>query len=200
MTDSDILCPECRKNIHIVQKSYRISGHKVHVLYEYNEFMEQLLFQYKEDRDIALGCLFLHGHSRLIRKLRKRKLAALASWPEKVLVRGFDSLAEIFLPWGLELLHPWEKTAGFKQSENDPGQRREVKHLIRPVQPAPVLQDTRDRRKLLIVDDVVTTGSTLEALLALADDPRAEAFVLAAHPLWLQSHKKDRCLHAGFFR
>lgn len=55
----------------MLNRTYRVDGHNVHVLYEYNEFMEQLLFQYKEDQDIALAGLFLHGHPRLIRRLRK---------------------------------------------------------------------------------------------------------------------------------
>lgn len=68
-----------------LKQTYRIEGRFVHVLYVYNEFMEQLFFQYKEDRDIALAPLFLSGQSRLIRRLRRCRIAALASWPEKTL-------------------------------------------------------------------------------------------------------------------
>lgn len=197
LLDDDCLCPQCRKNIHVLNRTYRVDGHNVHVLYEYNEFMEQLLFQYKEDQDIALAGLFLHGHPRLIRRLRKRQLAALASWPDKILERGFDPLTEILRPWNLDLIHPWEKTAAFKQSENDPDSRRQVAHLIRPASLQPGRQDGR---RLLILDDVITTGATLQALFDLARDERCEALVLAAHPLWLAAHEKDRRAHPAFFR
>lgn len=60
-----IICPDCMKNFKVHKQTYMIKGILMHVLYEYDEFLERLFFQYKEQRDIVLKEVFLDSHKYL---------------------------------------------------------------------------------------------------------------------------------------
>lgn len=53
------------------------------------------------------------------------------------------------------------------------------------------------KKKRMLVDDVLTTGNSVQAALSLI--PMKEVFVLFAHPLWIESHQKDVKKHDSFF-
>lgn len=42
-----IVCPDCMKNFKVHKQTYRIKETFMYVLYEYDEFLERLFFQYK---------------------------------------------------------------------------------------------------------------------------------------------------------
>lgn len=60
-----IVCPDCMKNFKVHKQTYRIKETFMYVLYEYDEFLERLFFQYKEQRDIVLKDVFLNSHKYL---------------------------------------------------------------------------------------------------------------------------------------
>lgn len=57
-----LICPDCSKNFKLHKQVYNIDGIPLYVLYEYDEFLERLFFQYKEQRDVVLKDIFLCEH------------------------------------------------------------------------------------------------------------------------------------------
>lgn len=60
--DDLLVCQDCLKNFKLHKHVYNIDGTPLYVLYEYNEFLERLFFQYKEQKDIVLKDVFLNQH------------------------------------------------------------------------------------------------------------------------------------------
>ena len=58
--ENECICQSCREQFILHRRAYKINGIWIYVLYEYNEFLERLLFRFKEQRDIALKEVFLH--------------------------------------------------------------------------------------------------------------------------------------------
>lgn len=163
----------------------------IHVLFEYDEFMERLFFQFKEGADVLLAPYFLTAS--WARTLRTFDLLAVESWHEKAAQRGFETLERIAEAHGLHVFYPFEKTCAYKQSSLDRQQRQTTGHHIRRKALCPA-----SFSHPVIFEDVVTTGATLKRLFELSG--AREAWVLAAHPLWLAEHEKseDRSAFALF--
>ena len=53
-----LICPDCSKNFKLHKQVYNIDGIPLYVLYEYDEFLERLFFQYKEQRDVVLKDIY----------------------------------------------------------------------------------------------------------------------------------------------
>ena len=68
--DDQLICPDCLKNFKLHKQVYNIEGTPLYVLYEYNEFLERLLFQYKEQKDVVLKDIFLNKHAYLKNTLK----------------------------------------------------------------------------------------------------------------------------------
>ena len=53
-----IVCPDCMKNFKVHKQTYRIKETFMYVLYEYDEFLERLFFQYKDKGDFSTNLSF----------------------------------------------------------------------------------------------------------------------------------------------
>ena len=79
-------------------------------------------------------------------------------------VRGFNHVEEIFGQTKLEMLKVIEKTDHFKQADHNKEQRAEISKHLR------IIGDTDlSKKKVLIVDDVYSTGSTMKATIKLVE-------------------------------
>ncbi len=188
------VCSRCRKQMHVLREEYHIEGVSWFVLYEYNEFIERLFFQYKEQRDIALASVFLDSYENDVRKLiGKRCMCGLCSSSEKNNERGFDALEHIFLDVGCSYYSPLYKRKNVKQSQLNREERKVIQNVIARKQYYPLKS-----KSCVVVDDVCTTGSSVQAALELLGAKRV--FVVAAHPLWLEAHAKNKVVkHKGIW-
>lgn len=176
-----MICPDCRQQLIVRKEIYHVHGADWFVLYEYDPFLERLLFQWKEQGDVALAPLFLDR--RVFRKWsRDRILLGPPSSAEKRMARGFETISAIYEPF--EIYFPFYKTSAVKQSKQSAAARRQIDQIIqkKTLYPLP-------KGPYLLVDDVCTTGSTLTACLDLI--PADRVFVLAGHPLWLETHSQN---------
>ena len=57
---SSFLCGACRKQLEPLCKSTKLDSLQLSMLYRYNDFLENMIFQFKEGRDIALRPVFFH--------------------------------------------------------------------------------------------------------------------------------------------
>lgn len=186
-----LICASCARSFTVLDKTFHENGRTIHVLFEYDAFMERLFFQFKEGRDVLLADCFLT--TAWVRRLRRHDLLSLASWHEKAADRGFETLDKIAASHGLHVFYPFEKTSPYKQSSLSKESRTKTAgHMRRRSCGNPSFRDP------VIFEDVLTTGATLNGLFELSG--LCEAWVLAAHPLWLKEHKKseDRSVFAMF--
>ena len=186
-----LLCPNCLAQLVEHKQSYRVDGVMYHVLYEYNDFLQGLFFQYKEQRDVVLAPIFLHLEKDLKQKLKKYYVCGMCSSEEKRMVRGFEPLIEMFASIGVVVHSPFYKAGNSKQSKRSRMEREQIEEEI-------YLKRLRfkNSRPVCLVDDVMTTGATLHRGVELLHPDCV--FVIAAHPLWILQHQKKR-VYSRFF-
>lgn len=184
--ENQILCPTCQALFKKYGKTYDVYGALITVLYVYTEAFERIIFQYKENCDIALAPVFLYPYKEiLIKELSKYQVCGLCSSNQKTLSRGFDPLSLIYESIGIELEHPFYKTKEHKQSHQSKTNRAQVKDIIKRKS----LYALDLKKPICLVDDVLTTGASIQAALKLVLCHRV--IIIAGHPKWLEEHEKD---------
>ncbi len=183
--EEDVVCFACRSRFQVINKEYRFKNLDIYILFLYDDFMEGLLFQYKECRDIALKDVFLNGFVKQINdKFRGYTIVLVASHIDKNKERGFYALQEMFANVSLEKVTLFEKSKKVKQSSQSFSNRDNIKSVIR-LRAGIVIPQT----PLLIVDDVCTSGATLQSSYAcLRNHPLPiKALVMSANALFVES-------------
>lgn len=149
------ICGQCRMSF--------VPSKRKGVLYEYNEFFRSLLFRYKALGDLALAPVFLDGlQGKLKRKYRGYVIICVPSCKEENLARGFAVLPWIFQSLTLPIEQPFEKKEGYKQATSK--HRRDIYQAITLHNIPPI-----KNKKVLLVDDVITSGHTLNACRLLLE-------------------------------
>ena len=152
--ENDCLCDKCRFNMPLQLKYFKLEELECLSLYEYDSLFKTILLQYKECYDEALAITFLYKIDLFIKlKYLGYKVVYVPSSYEKYKQRGFNHLKLIF------------KSLNFK----------EVSGLIMKkdlIQQGKSLSERKQMldnyyyegdyiNKLLIIDDICTTGSSL---------------------------------------
>lgn len=142
-------------------QQFEIEGVKIYTLYEYNEGFSKLLIQYKEQRDIGLKDVFLDGHlTRIKWKYRKHQKVLMPSSETKQKIRGFNHLELIFRKVDNELLSPFNKVDNTKQARLSKSARSKIHFELND-------EIMKVKKKIVLLDDVITTGSTIKEALRL---------------------------------
>ncbi|MDE6195963.1 MAG: ComF family protein [Erysipelotrichaceae bacterium] len=179
-----LLCGECKKKLHRINTYKKIGECSVYILYLYNDMFESMIYQWKENRDIALKNVFLYDvRKELFDKFRHYTIVVMPSSQEKIKERGFHHLMEMFQIVGLPMIDPFEKLYNWKQSLQSLEDRHFINKVIR-LKKGFVLPAT----PLLLVDDVCTSGSTLKWAYHLLQKHiyTIEALAVSAHPLFVE--------------
>ena len=153
------------------------------MLYEYNEFLERLLFRYKEQRDVELAPVFFYLYVDRLKELSKKyTICTMCSDDEHRLKRGFEPVNKMLEYHGILVYSPLYKQKNMKQSSMHKNQRQEIKKYIhrKEMYPLPL------NKPILLIDDVLTTGNTLERGIELLKP--AKVMVLCANPLWIKEN------------
>lgn len=180
--DEECICPNCKSQFIIHRKAYLIDGIWYYVLYEYNEFLERLLFQYKEQNDIALAPVFLKDYQDIFKKIVKNhSICVMPSSNERRMKRGFEP--NIKLLSNYFVYSPFYKTNDIKQSSSS--NRKEIEEVIQLKLMYPM-----DQKKKLLFDDVITSGHTMHRGIVLLHPD--VVFLLSAHPEWIASKSMEK--------
>jgi len=162
----DPLCYQCRSKFVKIQKSIKVNGMITEVLYEYDEYLSKLFIQYKELYDEALAPIFIYPcRNRLHRKYHDFVITGVPSRKEKITERGFDHLSLLFNSLNLPTIDLFINIGTNAQKKNSLRERMLIDRDI-------YLKNDIDLRakKVLLVDDIVTTGASLSACHKLLID------------------------------
>lgn len=157
------ICSSCLALFNTKFYTRKVAGVEVVSLYEYDEFFRGLLYQYKGKGDIELAPVFIANFSNYLRlKYYKYLIVYAPSSKSSDLERGFNHVFLAFEPLKLKQGARLEKTSDFKQSELNFEERQKVGNHLRLLE-----GDRLIGRKVLIVDDLYTTGATVRAIISL---------------------------------
>lgn len=130
---------------------------KNYSLYEYNEFMTEVIARFKYRGDYAVAKVFSVSVSEQIRKIEHDLLIPIPLSEERLYERGFNQAESLIIEAGFIPTNLLTRTHSEKQSKKT---RNERIHLAQVFQIAQTSQPVIQKR-ILLVDDVYTTGSTL---------------------------------------
>lgn len=179
-----LLCGTCKRKLHKLMVYKQFETFSIYILYLYNDYFESMIYQLKENKDIALKDVFLYDlRQDIFDKFRHHTVIVMPSSQEKIKERGFHHLVEMFTIVGLPILDPFEKLYNWKQSLQSFENRRYIEKVIR-LKKNIMLPNT----PLLLVDDVCTSGSTLKCAYNLLQQHKysVEALTVSAHPLFVE--------------
>lgn len=192
-----LLCDSCRRELEVLNKTVKLNGMPLHIAYTYNDFLENMIFQYKEGLDTALRDVFFHDIIKKINdKFRHFTIVFMPSSEAKTAERGFLPMKEMLHACRMETIEPFYKTQNHKQSLQSFENRKYISQVIK-LKPDIVLPKT----KLLLVDDVVTSGNTLLCAYDLLQKHtyKIEALALCANPRFVESCDKKDLKRKGMF-
>ena len=154
---SDKLCHKCRNLLNLKRKVIKVEDFEVETFYEYDGIFKSLLLQYKECLDEALSEVFLYDLSDYINfKYFSYKICFVPSSKKKLEKRGFNHLKEMFKSVKLEELEGLMMKEDLCQEGLNLTERRKMANNF--------VYRGQHVDKVLVVDDVLTTGSTLSGV------------------------------------
>ncbi len=181
--NEDELCFECRKRLKVINKKIKIEGLSVHGIYEYNQEFEKMIIQFKECMDEALKDVFLTPFKDELRfKYRNCVFVQAPSSEEKIKERGFEHVKLLFECCKVPIESWFIKTDDTKQANQNKLNRKQIREKIK------LIKKDFSGKKVVLIDDVCTTGSTLIAMQKCMNEANIEcvALVLALHPLLIE--------------
>lgn len=157
------ICLSCLKKFEINDHTISFHHYPLRILYTYNDFFQSLLYQYKGLYDIALKDVFLYLFKDELKNKYKDHIIVVA--PSSSISnerRGFMPVKEIASTIHQNIFLGLYKKEEYKQSDLSYYQRKAVKDKIGIKN-----KEELRNKKVLIIDDVMTSSSTMETCLSL---------------------------------
>lgn len=180
--NKDTICDVCRSKLEFKEQNIIIENINILGIYLYNEQMKDLLLQYKESCDESLYDVFMYKYRKKFkRKYKGYKIVVMPSSTKKQNLRGFNHLSKIFEGCGLEIVDILEKVNDVSQKDLGYEKRLEMKNNIK------IKEHMKVPEKVLLVDDVVTTGSSIIGAIRVLDTQCKEikVFCLSYNKSWI---------------
>ena len=138
-------------------------------LYFYTEKVQELLYQFKGCRDYELRTVFLEYYlSYLNFKFNGYEIIPAPSSKKSDEERGFNHVEEMFKNLKLKMNKCIHKTKQRKQADLTTKEREKIGEYL-------VIDDVDlKHKKVLLVDDVYTTGSTIKSMIKLVKEKGAK--------------------------
>ena len=159
----NILCENCFGKMNAIFIGFNIGTVKGIAIYEYDETIKELIYKYKGCYDYELKDIFLYRYLTYLRvKYHGYIVVPAPSYYLDDEKRGFNHVIEIYKALGLKMEPVIHKIKSHKQSENNSKKRKNIKSILS-------IDEKCDMKgkKILLVDDIMTTGSTLLSCIEL---------------------------------
>lgn len=190
----DVLCSECRGQLIVYKKEIVVNDIKIFSIYPYQGLFREMLLQYKQLNDEALFPLFLYP---FIKEFKKKyqgyTLVQIPSSLAAIDSRGFEHVKQMFSIIDMPCLDLFEKTSEQVQ-KNMPYEMRNIGNQF-SLKADIYIKD----RKILLVDDIVTSGNSMKMCYNLINGKCAKisCFSLGYNTRYLK--KYDKILLKLFF-
>ena len=157
------ICCKCLAKFRPKFKEFMFEGVKVLSIYEYKNSIKEKLFLFKGCFDYELYSVFLNIYENELRiKYKGFYVVFVPSTDESDRIRGFNHVKEMFKFLNLPSLDLLRKVGNDKQAKSTYLERKKIgKHIVLNKKVNLI------NKKILIVDDVITTGATLRASINL---------------------------------
>lgn len=148
------LCLKCLNKFAIYNCHHYYHGYPLIILYYYNDFFKNILFQYKGQGDYALKDAFLNSFPNLKRKYHKHTIAIIPSSKHDNIKRGFNPNEMIARSFNDNIFTGLFKINDYKQTKQT--DRSLVNKIIK-------INDGEQlyNKDVIIFDDVITSGNTI---------------------------------------
>ena len=165
ISNNTSICQTCFANMKPIIKQVKIGSIKGLLLFSYNEFTRNLILQIKANYDLELAKYMLAPlKSYLVDKYKRYTLAPIPSTNSSNKARGFNHVEAIFSRLGLPVSNLFEKIGNYKQAKTKFERRNLISNKIK------LISNVEIPSKIAIIDDIITSGSSLEAVLSILQD------------------------------
>ena len=164
----DCLCASCRNQLSYNPRTIMIDDIKVQGLYVYKGMLRDILLQYKENNDEALFPVFLYPYVKALkRRYKGYTIVPVPSSQEMIRSRGFRHVNKMFSLLDLPVRDLLIKTENVEQKSN-----RYRKNIGKYFE---LNEDVKaDTERILLVDDIVTSGESMKKCYGLLKEKYAE--------------------------
>ena len=131
--------------------------------------MQELLYQFKGCSDYELRTVFLEYYLNYLKRMfYSYTIIPAPSSKESDENRGFNHVEEMFKILNLKMMKCIHKTEQRKQADLTTKERQKIGEYL-------VIEDVDlKHKKILLVDDVFTTGSTIKSMIKLVREKSAK--------------------------
>ena len=157
LIEEDSLCVDCRSKLNKKRVIVDVMGLKIESFYQYDSLFKSILIQYKEAYDEALKDVLLYGIADYINlRYFDYHILFAPSSNRKLQERGFNHLELMFDKVRLKKIDGlYMKQEAVQQGKSHEDRKKMLNNYV---------YDGQYHKKILIVDDVVTTGSTMRGI------------------------------------
>ena len=163
------ICHDCLIKLKPVLRTFFIDNVECLHIYFYNEKIKELLYQFKGCYDYELYSIFLEYYKTYLNyKFNGYIIIPAPSHQNSDEERGYNHVEEMFKILNLKMLKCIHKTEQIKQADLNTEEREKIGKYL-------VIDDVDlNKKKVLLVDDVFTTGSTIKSMIRLVNEKGAK--------------------------